>query len=132
MDHVILRQPGARKIPELQKIPVRHVDPDVLKTINREGGVGHFNDKNGKWRKSVVPFYDPEHKKMKVGIWKPAKESKPKPSSFKREEQEFLEGLMEYEGSGRHPRVSPNQSKRAKKRLDEWVDGDRPVQGEDV
>lgn len=131
MDQAILRQPFARKIPEVQKVYVRGWDEKTLRAVDKEGGFGHYYDKNGRWKKSVMPYYDPERKEKRFTVYRPNKESKPKPSQFKREEQDFLENLMEYEISGNHPNVKPSRAKRVKKQLKEWVEGDRPIQGED-
>lgn len=132
MDELILRTPGARRIPEVQKVYARNFDESVLREIRREGGVGHFNDKNGRWVKSVLPFYDPVQKRKRVAVYRNKKESKPNPSMLNHENRDALESIMEREVSGLHPNVKPSEAKRAKKRLDTWVEGDRPVQGVDV
>jgi hypothetical protein len=133
MDQAILRRTNARHLPEVEKINVRGFSDRQLRMVQKEGGFGDYKDANGKWTKSVRAYYDPDAKKKKVAIYKPPERGgKKKMTQEQKEYQEFLEDLMERESAGKHDLVKPNRERHKKKQLDNWVEGDRPVQGVDV
>lgn len=71
-------------------------------------------------------------KKRINAVYENAPVKKKKHSNSMKEHRDFMENLMEYEASGKHPNVTPQESKRAKKRLKRFVDNGRPLQGVDV
>ena len=105
----------------------RPLDSSVFSRLKKEGGLGIHKDRNGKPIKYVEILPD-----GRLGVYYYKKQKTQRMSSEQKEHKDFLENLMEYEKSGRHSRVKPSEAKDAGKRLEEFVEGDRPLQGVDV
>lgn len=117
MNRADLRFSGGRKLTEAQFVKVKKL-----------GGFGPKRGRDGSVNQYVTTMPDEKGKqKVVVANYKDGK--KPKLSQENKDHQRFMEDLMEYESSGRHPRVKPSEANRARKRLKDYVDTGRPVQG---
>jgi hypothetical protein len=105
----------------------RSLDDSVFARLRKEGGLGVQRGPSGEPVKFVG--LTPDGKVM-VNYYKQPK--KPKLLPEQKEHQDFLENLMERERSGHHNAVKPSDAKRAGKRLDNFVDEGRKLQGVDV
>ena len=105
----------------------RALDSSVFARLKKEGGLGIHKDINGKPIKYVEIMPD-----GRLGVYHYQRQRPHRMSQAQKEHRDFLEDLMEYEKSGRHARVKPSEAKNAGKRLEEFVEADRPLQGVDV
>jgi hypothetical protein len=117
MNRADLRFSGGRRLTDAQVIKVRKL-----------GGFGPKRGRDGSVKRYVTSMQD-EKGKEKIVVANYENKVKPKLNQNNKEHQKFMEDLMELESSGRHPRVKPSEAKRAKKRLKDYVDTGRPVQG---
>ena len=108
----------------------RKLDDNQMKKLKKLGGLGPKKDKYGRTTSTTQILHD--GKKNQIVNFVPRGEKKKQKTTNQKEHQEFMESLMEYEKSGRHPNVKPTESKRAGKRLKSYVDGGRLLQGVDV
>jgi hypothetical protein len=101
-----------------------------VKLIQSEGGIGVHKNQEGQFRKiiAVLPSGD-RNTPFKVVKYVVPKPSRPAMTQEQKEHQAFMEDLMEYEASGRHPNVKPTEADRAKKRVKSYVDHGRLVAG---
>jgi len=119
MNQADLRFTGGRKLSEAQIIKAKKLGGLGVTKTGTNGAVEQYvtivpGEKKGENKLAVANYHGYE---------------KPKMSQYNRDHQRFLEDLMEKESSGRHPRVKPSEAKKAKKRLKQWVEDGRPVQG---
>lgn len=104
-----------------------------VKIITSAGGLGVHKTQEGQHTHTVAVL--PSGNRVtpyKVVVYRTAPPKRKNLSTDQKEHQEFMEDLMEYESSGRHPNVKPLEAGRAKKRLKSYVDNGRLVAGVDV
>jgi len=116
------------------KLPPRATKKLTVKQqrrLRKLGGWGRRTDKMGRVTRVVYPINDMG--RLKIGVWEPKQvKQKKKLNTYDKEHSDFLEKIMEREIKGRQKLTKPSKYRSVERRLKNWTDNGKPVQGADI